>query len=472
MDCDIAVIGAGAAGLAAATGAALLGARTVLVERGHMGGTRLHGGDMATAVLLAAARHATAWRGAAAFGVRYDEPDIDFSAAMRRVQSTIAANAPNDSLERLSAFGATVLQGEARFTAADRIAVGDTVIRPRRVVIATGSRPAVPPIPGLSDIPFLTTDTVFSALSERPLHLLVIGGGPAGIELAQAFRRLGTRVTLIERLQCLNRCDPELTGLVTGALRGDGVILHEQTEVTLVENTVSGIVLTLRHADGSSTRIAGSHLLVTTGRIPNIETLDLAAAGIAADMRGIAVDARLRSSNRRAWAIGDVTGRQASTHGAQHHAAVALKNILFRLPVQASTNAIPDVIYGDPEIATVGLSESMARAMYDRIVILRSPFALNDRAMAEGRSDGLVKLVATPRGRLLGVGIAGPQAAELIQPWVVAIGKGLTVGAMQSAAAPYPTRHEAGKRAATDFYRPKLLNPILQTMVRFLARFG
>jgi pyruvate/2-oxoglutarate dehydrogenase complex dihydrolipoamide dehydrogenase (E3) component len=470
-DYDIAVVGAGAGGLAVATGAALLGARTILIERGRMGGTRLNGGDMATAALVAAARQAVAWRGAEALGINYDEPDIDFPAVLRRVQAMVATSALNDSVERLSAFGATVLHGEARFTAADQISVGNTVICPRRIVIATGSRPAMPPIAGLADIPFLTTDTVFAAMTERPLHLMIIGGGPAGTELAQAFRRLGTRVTLVERLHCLNRWDPEIAGLLTAALRHDGVVLHEQTEVTVVENTVSGIVLTLRHADSSTSRIAGSHLLVATGRSANTETLDLAAAGIATDMRGIAVNTRLRSSNKRVWAIGDVTGRSSSTHGAQQHATVALKNILFRLPVSVST-AVPEAVYGDPEIAAVGLSESAARAIHGRITILRSPFALNDRAMVDGRGDGLVKLITTPAGRLLGAAIAGPQAADLIQPWVVAIRKGLSVGTMQAAVAPYPTRSEAGTRAATDFYRPKLLNPLMQAAVRFLARFG
>lgn len=472
LDCDIAVIGAGAGGIAVATGAAVMGARTILIERGRMGGNRLHGGDIPAAALIAAGRHAVAWRAAETFGIRHDEPEIDFAAVMRRVQATVAAQAPSDSAERLSALGATVLQGEARFTAADRLAVGDTVIRPRHVVIASGSRPTVPPIEGLGDIPYLTTDTLFASLTERPLHLLVIGGGPSGVELAQAFRRLGTRVTLIERLRCLNRCDPELGGLLVDTLRAEGVIVHEQTEVTLAENTVSGIVLTLHHADGSSTRIAGSHLLLTAGRTPNIADLDLAAANVDSDARGITVDTRLRATNRRIWAVGDVTGLHPATHTARHHATVVLKNILFHLPVRIDPATLPYVVYGDPEYAGVGLSESEARARHGRISILRQTFAANDRARAEGRLDGLLKVIVTPnRGRILGVTIAGPMATDLLQPWQLALSKGLGAGAMQALPAAHPTRGEAGKAAAGDFYRPRLLSPILRRFVQLLARF-
>lgn len=473
MNCDIAVIGAGAGGIALATGAAVLGARVILIERGRMGGNRLHGGDIAMASLLAASRHAVTWREAQRFGIRYDEPDIDFTAAMRRAQTTMSDLAPNDSAERLAALGATVLQGEAGFTAPDRIAVGATVIRPRHVVIASGSRPLVPPIQGLDAIPYLTTDTAFTALKERPLHLLILGGGPSGVEMAQAFRRLGTRVTLVERLRCLNGHDPELASLLTETLVADGVVLHERTEVTQVEDTVSGIVLTLHHADGSSSRVAGSHLLLATGRVPNVESLNLPAAGVTVDARGIAVSSRMRSSNRRVWAIGDVAGQAiANTQAAQHQATVVLKNILFRLPVRCQAGAIAQVVYGDPELASVGLSETEARVQHGGISILRAPFATNDRAQAEGRVDGQIKVIAAAKtGRILGAAIAGPQAADLIQPWQLAIAKGLGIGAMQALAVPHPSRGESGKRAAIDFYRPKLFSPLLRGLVQFLARF-
>lgn len=470
IDCDIAVIGGGSGGLSVAAGAALMGARTVLVERGRMGGDCLNYGCIPSKALIAAAGHATVWRRAAHLGIRYDEPEVDFAAVMRHVKNTIAGIAPHDSAERFAALGVRILQNEARFTGPDELVAGNATIRARRIVIATGSSPAIPPIPGLDGIPYLTNETVFD-LTERPLHLMILGGGPIGVELAQAFRRLGVRVTLIERLTCLAREDVELSNLLIDALRDDGVVLHENTEVTQVESSVSGIVLTLRHSDGSVDRIAGSHLLVATGRKPNLDSLDLAKAGIVADARGIIVDRRLRSTNRRVFAIGDVTGLSPFTHTADYHAGVVLKNALFRLPAAADHGMIPRVTYGDPELAAVGLSEAEARANHGRITILRWPFAENDRARTEGRPEGLVKAIVTPRGRILGAAIVGPEAGELIQPWVLAMQKRLGIGAMQALLVPYPNRGEASKRAAGDFYRPKLLTPLTRRIVQFLARF-
>ncbi|WP_300303010.1 FAD-dependent oxidoreductase [Ferrovibrio sp.] len=470
IDCDIAVIGGGSGGLSVAAGAALMGARTVLVERGRMGGDCLNYGCIPSKALIAAAGHATAWRHTTHLGIRYDEPEVDFAAVMRHVKNTIAGIAPHDSAERFAALGVRILQNEARFTGPDQLVAGNATIRARRIVIATGSSPAIPPIPGLDGIPYLTNETVFD-LTERPLHLMILGGGPIGVELAQAFRRLGVRVTLIDRLTCLAREDAELSNLLIDALRDDGVVLHENTEVTQAESSVSGIVLTLRHSDGSVDRIAGSHLLVATGRKPNLDSLDLAKAGIAADARGITVDRRLRSTNRRVFAIGDVTGLSPFTHTAGYHAGVVLKNTLFRLPAAADHGMIPRVTYGDPELAAVGLSEAEARANHGRITILRWPFAENDRARTEGRPEGLVKAIVTPRGRILGATIVGPEAGELIQPWVMAMQKRLGIGAMQALLVPYPNRGEASKRAAGDFYRPKLLSPLTRRVVQFLARF-
>ncbi|MFN4309191.1 MAG: dihydrolipoyl dehydrogenase family protein [Ferrovibrio sp.] len=470
IDCDIAVIGAGSGGLSVAAGAALMGARTVLIERGRMGGDCLNYGCIPSKALIAAARHAVSWRHASGMGIRYNEPEIDFAAVMRHVKNTIAAVAPHDSAERFAALGATVLRAEARFVGPDLLQAGATTIRARRIVIATGSRPAIPPIPGLEAVRYLTNETIFD-LDQPPIHLMILGGGAIGIELAQAFRRLGVKVTLIERLTCLAREDAELSGLLVNALREEGVLLHEQTEVTLVENTVSGIVLTLRYADGRIERIAGSHLLVVTGRQPNLDSLDLPRADIASDARGVIVDRRLRSSNKRVFAVGDATGLSPFTHTAGYHAGVVLKNVLFRLPATADHSLMPRVIHGDPELAAVGLNETEARARHGRITILRRSFAENDRARTEGRGDGLLKAIISPRGRILGAAIAGPEAGGLIQPWILAMQKGLGVGAIQALAVPYPNRGEASKQAAGDFYRPRLLSPITRGIVQFLARF-
>ncbi|MFC3677910.1 dihydrolipoyl dehydrogenase family protein [Ferrovibrio xuzhouensis] len=471
IDCDIAVIGAGSAGLSVAAGAAMLGVRTVLIERGRMGGDCLNYGCVPSKALIAASRHAVGWRQAGRLGIRYAEPEIDFPAVMRHVQDTIAAIAPNDSIERFTALGVQVLQGEACFTGPDSLTVDGRRIHARRFVIATGSQPLIPPIEGLADTPYLTNETVF-ALDRLPLHLLVIGGGPVGIELAQAFRRLGSRVSVIEQRHCLPREDTELSGPVLDALRDDGVDIRQQTAVVRAENTAAGIVLTLQAADGTTERIAGSHLLVAAGRRPAVDGLTLERAGIASGPAGITVDRGLRTSNRRVYAIGDVTGLSPFTHTAGYHAALVLKNALFRLPAKADHDLMPRVTYSDPELAAVGLDEAAARARHGAIRILRWPFAATDRAQAEGRTQGLVKVIVTPRGRILGAGIVGPDAGDLLQPWSLALGRRLGIGAMQAMIAPYPTRSEAGKRVAGEFFRPQLFNPLTRRLVRLLARLG
>lgn len=471
IDCDIAVIGAGSGGLSVAAGAALLGAKTVLVERARMGGDCLNFGCVPSKALISASRHAVAWRQSSRLGIRHTPPDIDFGAVMAHVKATIAAIAPHDSIERFTGLGVRVLQGDASFSGTDRIRVGTTEVMARRFVIATGSKPFIPPVPGLDKTPYLTNETLFD-LAERPMHLLVLGGGPIGVEMAQAFVRLGSKVTLVEQRRCLGREDPELSRLLLDALRDEGVDLFENTDVLGCENTATGIVLSLRHADGTEARIAGSHLLVATGRRADTATLNLAAAGIQSTPAGVNVDAGLRTTNAKVYAIGDVTGLSPFTHTAGYHAGVVLKNALFRLPSKAAHDQIPRVTYGDPELAAVGLNETEARARHGRITILRWPFAQNDRAQAEGLTHGLVKVIATPRGRVLGAAIVGPEAGDLIQPWILALSRRLPISAMQAMVVPYPTRGEASKRAAGDFFRPKLFHPLTRHIVRFLARFG
>lgn len=469
IDCDIAVIGAGAGGIPVAAGCALLGARTILIERGRMGGARLHG-DLPLQALAAAARHAVDWRRAAALGIRYEEPKIDFTAVLRHAKGAIAANAPNDSTERLEGFGMSVLRGEARFTSPDTVQVGETTIAARRFVIASGAKPLRPAIPGLADIPCLDVQSVFD-LTEKPLQLLVIGGSGAGVAIAQAFARLGVRVTLVERQRCLARHDPELSMLAVDAMREDGVVLHEQTEITQAENSATGIVLSLRKSDGSTDRIAGSHLLLAAGWEADLAALDLGMAGVKTGPRGIAVDGRLRTANRRIHAIGAAVDPQATAPVAVHHAGVAIKNMLFRLPARADRLTTADLVFSDPELAGVGLSESAARARHGRIGILRRPFILNEGALGEGRSEGLVKAVITPAGRVLGAAAVGPQAGELLQPWALALARGLGVSALQDMVAPFPTRGSTALQAAGDFARPKLFSPLMRRVVQFLARF-
>ena len=467
---DICVIGAGSGGLSVAAGASQMGASTALIERGKMGGDCLNYGCVPSKALLAAGHAAQAVRGAGRFGVRAAAPAIDSGGVYGHVRGTIAAIAPNDSVERFEGLGVKVIQSSARFTGPREIAVDGTRITARRIVIATGSSPAVPPIAGLKDVPYLTNETIFD-LGQVPAHLIVIGGGPVGIEMAQAHRHLGARVTVVEMFSIMASDDPELVDVVRARLAGEGIDLREGVTVARVEKAGDGVAVVIA-GNGAEDRVQGSHVLIAAGRRPNVGGLDLEKAGIAYSPAGIQVDARLRTTNRRVFAIGDVAGGYQFTHMAGYHAGIVLRNALFRLPAKVDTRAVPWVTYTAPELAQVGLTEDRARKQEGDIRVLRWPFAENDRARTERETDGLVKVITTPRGRILGAGIVGAHAGELIHAWVLAIGQKIKIGAVAGMIAPYPTLGEANKRAAGSFYTPALFGERTKRIVRFLSHFG
>jgi len=460
------VIGAGSGGLAVAAGAVQMGASVVLIERDRMGGDCLNYGCVPSKSLLAAARLANAWRRGAELGIICDPPRIDFAAVADSVERVTLRLAPMDSVERFERLGVRVIKNEARFVDPRTIRAGDTLIRPRRFVIATGSAPVVPPIPGLDSVPYFTNETVF-ANRTPPQHLIVIGGGPIGIELAQAHKGLGANVTVIDAGPLLPRDDPELVALLAGRLGADGIALKPRVAVAGIAREGTGITVTL----ASGERVTGSHLLVATGRRPNLAALDLPAAGIAANPAGVVVDARLRTSNRRAFAIGDAAGGPQFTHVALYHAGIVIRNALFRLPARVDYRALPWVTYTDPELAQVGLGEAAARDL-GPVQVLRWSFADNDRAHTERDTSGEMKIITGRRGRILGATILGAAAGDLILPWALAIAQKLKIGAMANLIVPYPTRGEAGKRAAGSFYTPSLFAPRTRLLVRLLARFG
>jgi len=466
-DFDLLVIGAGAAGLSVAAGAAQLGVKTALVERDRMGGDCLNIGCVPSKALLAAAHTADAIRGAGRFGLRVPAPEIDWDAVRSHVQGVIAAIEPNDSEARFTALGVTVLRGEARFTGPHSVSVDGQTLTAKRFVIAAGSRATVPPIPGLADIPFWTNATLFD-LAERPDHLLILGGGPIGLEMADAFAGLGCRVTVIEAATIANRDDPELVAGLRMVLTRRGISILEGTPVASAE---PGPVLVL--ADGR--RIGGSHLLVAVGRRPNVEDLNLEAAGVVTSKLGIVTDAGLRSpGNRRVYAVGDIAdpvgiGPRAFTHVGSYHAGIVIRRALFRLPAKVNYAALPRVTYTNPELAQTGMTEAEAREAGSSIQILRWPLSENDRAVAERDEDGLVKLIVSGN-RVIGAGILAPHAGEMIGQWTLAIARKIPLSALAGMIAPYPTRSEAGKRAAGSFFAAKLFSERTKAVVRFLGR--
>ena len=468
---DLCVIGAGSGGLSVAAGAAQLGAEVVLLERGKMGGDCLNYGCVPSKALLAAAKRAEAMRQAAPFGITPVEPQIDHRAVLQHVREVIAAIAPNDSVERFTGLGVKVILAEGAFTNRSTVSAGDFEIRARRFVIATGSVPAVPPIPGLDTIPFFTNETIFDAPGFLQ-HLIIIGGGPIGLEMAQAHRRLGSEVTVIEAAIPLARDDEEVRGVVLRRLGEEGVRILDKARLERAESFAGGVRVTFAK-DGQSYSLDGTHLLLAVGRRPMLDGLNLAAAGVKHDRNGIRVNSGLKTSNRRVYAIGDVSGGPQFTHVANYHASIVVKNALFRLPSRADHSTIPWVTFTDPELAHVGLTEAAAREKYgSRINVLRWPYHENDRAQAERQTEGYLKVITNRSGRILGASMVGAHAGELIQMWSLSMQKKIKIGHMASFVSPYPTLAEINKRAAITYFLPKLTSPLVKRVIGWLRKLG
>jgi pyruvate/2-oxoglutarate dehydrogenase complex dihydrolipoamide dehydrogenase (E3) component len=467
---DLCIVGGGSGGLSMAAAAAQMGASVILIEKGKMGGDCLNTGCVPSKALIAAAHAAQVVREGHGFGVETQDPVIDFSRVHRHVHGVIGAIAPHDSVERFEGLGVEVIQAPGRFTAPDMLVAGGQRIRARRYVVATGSRAAVPPIPGLKDVSYLTNESLFD-LTELPRHLIVIGGGPIGVEMAQAFRRLGSTVTIVEKFGILAKDEPEAVDIIRRSLKDEGIELFENTGIEGIELCDGCIGVNLDSKAIPARTIAGSHILVAAGRHPNLEELNLSAAGVNVTPKGISTDARLRTTNRRIFAIGDVAGGPQFTHIAGYHASVAIKNILCGLPAKVNYAALPWVTYTDPELAHVGLTESDARAQKLNFRILSWPMAMNDRAQAERATDGLAKVVVGKRGRILGATIVGPRAGELIGTWGLAISSGLSIGALATSIAPYPTLSEVTKRVAGSSFTSTLFGSRTKVLVGLIQRF-
>jgi pyruvate/2-oxoglutarate dehydrogenase complex dihydrolipoamide dehydrogenase (E3) component len=470
LECDICVIGAGSGGLSVAAAASQFGENVVLIERGEMGGDCLNYGCVPSKALLAAGKHAHAFTSGEAFGIAAQKPKVNFGKVHEHVHSVIAAIAPHDSQERFEGLGVTVIRETGRFVDGETVEAGETRIKARRFVIATGSSPAAPPIPGLDAVDYLTNETLFNNKT-LPDHLLVIGGGPIGMEMAQAHRRLGAKVTVLEAFQPLGKDDPELTSIVLDHLRNEGIDIRAGVKITNISQSAKGITIALEE-DGKATSLTGSHLLVAAGRKPNVDKLNLDVAGIEHDKRGIQVDDSLRTSNRKVYAIGDVAGGLQFTHVAGYQAGLVVRAILFRLPVKNETRFIPWVTYTDPELAHIGLTEAQAQEKGIGHKVLRWHFKDNDRAQAERRTSGMIKAVVSSKGDILGCSIVAPNAGELIQPWALAMSSKLKIKAMIDMVAAYPTLTEVSKRAATSYYADLPSKPLIRKVIGFLKRFG
>ncbi len=462
---DLLVIGAGSGGLSVAAGAVQMGADVTLLEGHRMGGDCLNYGCVPSKALLAAGHAAHAMGAGAAMGITPVAPEVDYAAAKDHVMAVIDQIAPVDSQERFEGLGVRVIREFGRFTGPRTVQAGEHEITARRIVIATGSSPLVPPIPGLDQVPHLTNETLFD-LREKPDHLLIIGGGPIGMEMAQAHRRLGCEVTVIEGAKALGKDDPEIAAIALEALRVEGIEIVEGAPAERITGGEGQI--TVETPKGAFT---GSHLLVAVGRKPNIDRLDIDKAGIDATRAGITVDDRLRTTNRKVYAIGDVAGGLQFTHVAGYHAGLIIKQAVLGLPAKLGTAHIPWATYTDPEIAQVGLSEAQAREKYgEKLTVARFEYAHNDRAIATRQTKGLIKVMVV-KGRPVGASIAGHQAGELIATWSLAIANNMKMAGISAMIAPYPTIAELNKRAAGAYFSPKLFdNLTVKRVVRLVQK--
>ncbi len=464
---DLLVIGAGSGGLSVAAGAVQMGASVVLLEGHKMGGDCLNFGCVPSKALIASGKAAHSQAHAAPYGVADVTPQVDYAAAKDHVADVIAQIEPNDSVERFEGLGVKVIQEYGAFVSPTEVQAGDTVITARRVIISTGSSPLVPPIPGLENVPYDTNETIFE-LREKPDHLLIVGGGPIGMEMAQAHRRLGCDVTVIEGMTALGKDDPEMAAVVLNNLKAEGIIIAENAMAAQIRGEAGAIEVVAQ--DGRIFK--GTHLLMAVGRKPNIDRLNLEAAGIETRRGAIKVDAGMRTANRRVYAIGDVAGGLQFTHVAGYHAGLIIRSALFGLPAKQRTDHIPWATYTDPELSQVGLTEAQARDKHgEQVEIIRFPYAHNDRAIAERKMQGLIKVMVV-KGRPVGVSIAGYQAGELINLWALVIANKLKMSAVANMVSPYPTIGEVNKRAAGAYFSPRLFeSDKVKRLVRLVQRW-
>lgn len=472
IEADICVIGGGSGGLSVAAGASQMGATAVLIEKGPMGGDCLNFGCVPSKALLAAGHAAETQRQSAPFGIAAVTPSVDWKQVNAHVKGVIAQIEPHDSVERFEGLGVTVIKEHGRFTGPREVQAGDTLVRAKYIVVATGSSAFVPPVPGLEETPYHTNETIFD--NDQPVdHLIVVGGGPIGMEMAQAHHRLGAKVTVIEMARALGKDDPEAAALVLERLRAEGIDIREGTALKAVAKADVGVVATIEK-DGQEETITGSHLLIAVGRKPNVDGLDLEKAGIAYDRTGITIDGHLKTSNRRVFAIGDVSGGYQFTHMAGYDAGIVIRQALFKMFwAKVDHSAVPWVTFTDPELAQVGMTEAQAEERLGKgnYQILRWSFGENDRAQAELKTHGMIKAIVDKKGRALGCTLVGAHAGELLVPWIMAVQQKQKMGALAGLIAPYPTLSEVTKRVAGSYFTPSLFSDRTRKVVGRLMRW-
>jgi pyruvate/2-oxoglutarate dehydrogenase complex dihydrolipoamide dehydrogenase (E3) component len=468
-DYDIGIIGGGAAGLTVASGAAQLGAKTLLIEKEQkLGGDCLHFGCVPSKTLIRTAQAYHNMKNSQAFGLPgVDLPPVDFAEVSKRIRSVIATIQEHDSEERFCSLGAKVEFGEPRFSDEHAVQLNGREVSAKNWVIATGSSPDSPPIKGLDRTPYITNKEIFF-LDRLPESMIILGAGPIAIEMAQAFRRLGAKVDVVQRSgQILTKEDRDMADEVMQVLASEGIAFHLNTSVLGVKDLGTEREVLLKDKEGNTGSLKAEKLLVAMGRDPNIQGLNLEGAGVAFDRKGVKVDERMRTSQKHIYAAGDVTGKFLFTHAAGYEGGIVLANAVFHLPRKADYTFLPWCTYTDPELASIGMNEKAAREWDIDYTVYTEPFSGNDRSLAEGEKVGRIKMLLDKKEKPLGVQILGPQAGELLSEWVAVLNGKVKLSTLASAVHPYPTLGEINKRVAGAYLSPKIFSDRIKKGLKF-----
>jgi len=468
-DYDIGIIGGGAAGLTVASGAAQLGAKTLLVEKEkQLGGDCLHFGCIPSKTLIRTAQAYHTMKNAQAFGLPAVEvPSVDFSKVRERIQSVISAIQKHDSEERFCSLGAKVQFGEPAFTDEHSIRLNGQSVSAKTWVIASGSSPERPPIEGLDETPYITNKEIFS-LDRLPASMVILGAGPIAIEMAQAFCRLGTKVTVIQRSgRILSKEDKDMADEVMQVLTGEGIAFHLNCSVLGVGDLGNGKEVRIKHREGEATSLKAEQILVAMGREPNLKGLNLEEIGVEFARKGVKVDARMRTTQKHIYAAGDVTGTFQFTHAAGYEGSIVLSNAIFHLPRKADYTFLPWCTYTDPELASIGMNEKRAEEAEIEYTVFSEAFRENDRSLAEGNKAGKIKLLLNKDEKPIGVQILGPHAGELLSEWVAVLNGKVKLSTLAAAVHPYPTIGEINKRVAGAYLSPKIFSDKVKKGLKF-----
>lgn len=472
-DYDIGVLGGGAAGLTVASGAAQLGVKTLLIEKeSELGGDCLHFGCVPSKTLIKTAHVRHLMQRASSYGLAGVEvPPVDFKLVADRIRSVVAGIQKHDSVERFNRLGVEVLFGDPAFSDEHTITLGSKRISARTWVVATGSSPSTPPLTGLADVPYLTNREIFY-LDKLPSSLIVLGAGPIAVEMAQAFCRLGTKVTVLQRSdQVLSKEDKDMADQVQTVMESEGVTFHLGCQLISAKDLGDRRQVIIKDNREQMVTVEGAEILVALGRQVNVDELALEAINLDFSRRGIVVDKRLRTNHKHIFAAGDVIGGYQFTHAAGYEAGIVVSNAVFHLPRKVNYKWMPWCTYTGPELASIGMNEKAAQKAGIDYTVWSEKFADNDRAQAEGATEGMVKLILSKKGEPLGVQVLGLHAGDILGEWVAVLNGGMKLSKLAGSIHPYPTLTEINKRVVGNMFSEKIFSDRVKTALKLFFRY-